>query len=99
MTADYRVGVAREISLYLVNASRRMANLRALAHLPDARAHSRNIAETAIKAARQTAKEADLWRFFAAADRAACAGEPRLTALHVKDALERITAHLEEVEP
>ena len=95
---DYRIGVAREIGLYLVNASRRMANLEQLSHLPDARPRSRNIAEFAIKAARQTAKEADLWRFFAAADKTACRGEVRMTQMHVKDALQRITTHLEEVE-
>jgi hypothetical protein len=98
VTADYRLGVAREIGLDLTNGARRMANLRALAHLPEARTRSRNIAEMSIKAGRDKAKEADLWRFFAAADRAACSGEIRLTTLHVKDALARITTHLQEVE-
>lgn len=95
---DYRVGVAREIGLYLVNGARRMANLEKLSHLPEARVHSRNTAENAIKAARADAKEVDLWRFFAAADKTACRGEVRMTQMHVKDALTRITTHLEEVE-
>jgi hypothetical protein len=98
VTADYRVGVAREISVDLVNGARRMANLRALSHMPEARARSRNVAEMSIKAARDKAKEVDLWRFFAAADKAACRGESRMTQMHVKDALQRITTHLEEVE-